>query len=83
MLRVNLEYKKNEGIENVNKTRLKRLITNFENLTMLDLESITNFYVKICDILDKSYALAEEYSNAKLVCKVLVLYLKSFFQKSP
>ncbi|PON58469.1 hypothetical protein PanWU01x14_166810 [Parasponia andersonii] len=50
---------KNEGTQSVKKSRLRRLTTDFENLTMHDDETISVFYASVCDIANESYALGK------------------------
>ena len=72
---------KNEGTDIVKKTRLRRLITDFENLSMLEDETITDFHGRICDLSNECYALGKVYSNAELVRKVLCSLPKRFMAK--
>ncbi|XP_062100847.1 uncharacterized protein LOC133806773 [Humulus lupulus] len=56
----------NEGTKNVKKSRLRSLTTEFENLTMRDDESITEFHARLCDITNEYFSLGETYSDSKL-----------------
>lgn len=47
------------------------LTSEVENLRMQEFETIWEFYSKLCDLSNQTYALGEEYSNTKLVGKVL------------
>lgn len=46
------------------------LTTKFETLIMLDEESLSKFYTKLCEITNKAFTLSEKYSDAKLVRKI-------------
>ncbi|XP_060973891.1 uncharacterized protein LOC133039102 [Cannabis sativa] len=72
---------KNEGTEAVKKARLRALAKSFENLSMDEEESVTDFHAKLCDISNESYALGKVYSNKKLVRKVLGALPKKFMSK--
>ena len=72
---------KNEGTDMVKKTRLRRLVTNFENLSMREDETITDFHGRLCDLSNECYALGKAYSNAELVRKVLCSLPKRFLAK--
>ncbi|XP_062114816.1 uncharacterized protein LOC133827603 [Humulus lupulus] len=72
---------KNEGTKNVKNSRLRSLTTEFENFTMTDDESITEFHARLCDITTESFALGETYSDSKLVRKVLGALPRKFKSK--
>ncbi|XP_031268825.1 uncharacterized protein LOC116127306 [Pistacia vera] len=62
---------KNERIDMIKKIRLRRLITDYENLFMHDDESITDFPGRLCDITNECFPLGKIYTDAELVRKVL------------
>ena len=47
------------------------LTSTFEDLRMMDDETISDFNSKLCDIANETFALDEKYSNTKLVRKTL------------
>ena len=49
-----------EGLDDVKHNKLLTLTTRFKNLHMLEEESLSNFYTKLCDIANKSFALREK-----------------------
>ena len=61
----------NEDATILMKSELSMLATKFENLRMLEDESIADFYLKLCAITKEIYNLGEPHSHAKLVQKVL------------
>ena len=72
---------KNEGTDLVKKTRLRRLVTDFENLVMHEDETITDFHGRLCDVSNECYALGKVYSNSELVRKVVCSLPKRFMSK--
>jgi hypothetical protein len=60
-----------EGSDSVKQTKLRNLMTKFENLRMGEHETIKEYSAKILDISNESFALGESISNARLVSKVL------------
>ncbi|KAH1097587.1 hypothetical protein J1N35_014508, partial [Gossypium stocksii] len=52
-----------------------------KTIRMLKDESLYEFYAKLCNISNQAFALNEEYSNVKMVYKVLRLCLNHFFMK--
>ncbi|XP_031261281.1 uncharacterized protein LOC116119476 [Pistacia vera] len=72
---------KNEGTDIVKKTRLRRLITDYENLVMHDDETIADFRGRLCDVTNECFALGKIYIDAKLVRKVLCSLPKRFMSK--
>ncbi|XP_062104023.1 uncharacterized protein LOC133815170 [Humulus lupulus] len=72
---------KNEGTDDVKKSRLRALAKAFENLSMEEEETLAEFHAKLCDISNESYALGKTYSNAKLVRKVLGVLPRKFMSK--
>ncbi|XP_060968423.1 uncharacterized protein LOC133035979 [Cannabis sativa] len=72
---------KNEGTDAVKKARLRSLAKSFENLSMEEDESVSEFHAKLCDISNESYALGKTYSNKKLVRKLLGVLPKRFMSK--
>nr|KJB48685.1 hypothetical protein B456_008G081000 [Gossypium raimondii] len=57
---------------------MQMLTTKFKNLRLQSLQTISQFYAKLCDLSNQSFALVEEYFNSKLVRKVLRSLLKRF-----
>ena len=49
------------------RNKLLSLATHFENLRMHDDESLSNFYTKLCDIANESFALGEKIPETILV----------------
>ena len=47
------------------------LASKFEDLKMLEHETISDFNSKLCDIANEAFALGEKYSDTKLVRKTL------------
>ena len=47
------------------------LTSRFEDLKMIEHETISDFYSKLCDIANESFALEEKYLDTKLVKKTL------------
>ena len=47
------------------------LASRFEDLRMLEDETISNFNSKLCDIANEAFTLGEKYSETKLVRKTL------------
>lgn len=62
-------------------SRLQLLTTKFENLRMMEDETITEFNSRICDISNEFFALGEKMSEEKLVRKVLRSLPKRFIYK--
>lgn len=56
---------------------MKMLTTKFKNLRMQSSKTIGQFYAKLYDLSNQSFALGEEYFNSKFVRKVL----KSLFER--
>ena len=53
----------------------------FEDLRMLEHETIDDFNYKLCDIANEAFALGEKYSNTKIVRKTLRSLLERFAYK--
>ena len=51
-------------------SKLQLLATRFDNLRMLESETIAEFNAKVCDIANEAFALGEKYSETKLVRKI-------------
>ncbi|XP_052483058.1 uncharacterized protein LOC128036188 [Gossypium raimondii] len=51
--------------------QLQRLLGIYWRLLMKELETIGEYYAKLCDLSNQAFALREEYSNTKLVRMVL------------
>lgn len=52
-------------------SRLRLLTTKFENLRMMEDESISDFNMRLCDIANNYSTLGENVSKEKLVRKIL------------
>ena len=52
-------------------SKLQMLATRFEDLRMMENETISDFNSKLCDIANEGFALREKYSDIKLVRKTL------------
>ena len=59
----------NEGTPPVKISKLQMLAIRFEDLRMMENETISDFNSKLCDIANEAFALGEKYSNIKLVRK--------------
>src|ERR1044072_5227009 len=70
-----------EGTPRVRMSRLQLLTTKFENLRMIEYESIFDFHMRVCDLANKSFALGEQISEEKLVRKILRSLPKKFDMK--
>ena len=57
------------------------LASRFEDLKMMESETISDFNSKLCDITNEAFALREKYSNTKLVRKMLRSLPKRFAYK--
>jgi len=57
----------NEGTTKVKSARLQLLTTKFENMRMLEDESIQDYHLNILDIVNAFDSLGERISNEKLV----------------
>ena len=60
-----------KGTPLVNIFKLQMLATRFEELRMMENETINDFNSKLCDIANEAFALGEKYSDIKLVRKTL------------
>ena len=60
-----------ESTTTVKMSKLEILATRFENLIMIENETIVDFNTKFYDIANKAFALGEKYFKTKLVTKVL------------
>ena len=60
-----------EGTPLVKISKLQMLATKFEDLRMMENETISDFNSKLCDIANETFALGEKYSDIKLVRKTL------------
>jgi len=70
-----------EGTTKVTSVKLQLLTTKFENLRMLEDESIHDYHLNILDIANAFDSLGEKISEEKLVRKILRSLLKSFDMK--
>jgi len=70
-----------EGTTKVKRARLQLLTTKFENLRMLEDESIQDYYMNILDIANAFDSLGEKTSDEKLVRKILRSLPKRFDMK--
>ena len=60
-----------EGLGDVKRNKLLSPTTHFENLRMHDDESLYDFYTKLCDITNESFALGEKIPETTLVRKIM------------
>ena len=60
-----------EGTSAVKISKLQMLASKFEDLRMLDDESINDFNSKLCEIANEAFTLGEKYPEIKLVRKTL------------
>jgi len=70
-----------EGTTKVKSAKLQLLTTKFENLRMLEDESIQDYHLNILDIANAFDSLGEKISNEKLVRKILRSLPKRFDMK--
>src|ERR1044072_9170083 len=70
-----------EGTSRVRMSRLQLLTTKFEKLRMAEYESISDFYMRVCDLANTSFALGEQISEEKLIRKILRSLPKKFAMK--
>ncbi|GMP23151.1 hypothetical protein CsSME_00000857 [Camellia sinensis var. sinensis] len=60
-----------EGTPSVKRSKLQRLTSSFENLSMKDSETFDEFYAKLSDIVNSSFNLGEKIPESKVVGKIL------------
>ena len=60
-----------EGLGDVKRNKLLSFATRFENLRMHNDESLSDFYTKLSDIANKSFALGEKIPETTLVRKIM------------
>ena len=60
-----------EGSDDVKRNKLLTLATRFENLHMLEEESLFDFYTKLCEIANESFVLGEKIPEFVLVRKII------------
>ena len=70
-----------EGTPFVKISKLQMLATRFEELRMMENETISDFNSKLCDIANEAFAFEEKYSNIKLVRKTLRYLPEGFAYK--
>ena len=70
-----------EGSGDVKRNKLLSLTTRFENLRMHDDESLSDFYTKLCDIVNESFALGEKIPETILLRKIMRSLLDRFSSK--
>ncbi|KAG8483095.1 hypothetical protein CXB51_022018 [Gossypium anomalum] len=70
-----------EGNVFVKMPKLQILAIEFVSLKMDEDETISNFYIRLCDIYDEVFCLGEHFSKVKLVRKVLHSLLERFVIK--
>ena len=70
-----------EGTPLVKISKLQMLTTRFEDLRMMENETISDFNSKLCDIANEAFALGKKYSDIKLVRKILKSLPKRFAYK--
>ena len=56
-----------ESLGDVKRNKFFSLCTRFENLRMHEEETLSNFYTKLCDIANESFALGEKIFETTLV----------------
>ena len=59
-----------EGTSSVKISKLQMLASRFEDLRMLEDETISDFNSKLCDIVNEAFNLGEKYFETKLVRKL-------------
>lgn len=67
-----------EGTNTMKKSKLQMPTTNFEIFIVQGNETIGEFYSNLCDFSNQAFSLGNEYSNSKLVRKVLRSLHKRF-----
>jgi len=70
-----------EGITKVKRAKFQLLTTKFENLRMMEDESIQDYYLNILHIANAFESLGEKISDEKLVRKILRSLPKRFDMK--
>lgn len=70
-----------DGTTTIKQSKMQMLTSRFESLRMQESKTIAEFYSKVCDLSNQAFALGEEYSNTKLVRKVLRSLFDGFFIK--
>ena len=60
-----------EGSGDVKRNKLLSLTTRFEILRMHEDETLSDFYTKLCDIVNESFVLGENISETKLIRKIV------------
>ena len=70
-----------EGTPSVKISKLQMLASRFEDLRMMENETISDFNSKLCDIANEAFVLGEKYSDTKLVRKTLRSLPKRFAYK--
>ncbi|XP_062098641.1 uncharacterized protein LOC133804500 isoform X2 [Humulus lupulus] len=70
-----------EGIADVKRTRLTILQTKFDELRMLESETLSEFYEKLSDIANEFFALGEKLDESVLVRKIVRALLDRFDTK--
>lgn len=70
-----------EGTTRVRMSRLQMLTTRFENLTMTEDETISEYHMRVRDLSNASFALGEPMSDEKLVRKILRSVTSKFAMK--
>lgn len=64
-----------KGISILKSSKLRMLTLKFEQLTRRDDEQFMDFYAKLSNITNTTYALEKKYSESKVVRKLLCHYL--------
>ena len=67
-----------EGTSSVKISKLQMLASIFEDLRMLEDETISDLNSKLCDIANEAFTLGEKYFETKLVRKTLRFLQKRF-----
>ena len=71
-----------EGTPSVKRSKLQRLTSSFENLSMKDSETFDEFYVKLSDIVNSSFNLGEKNTGIQDCRKNLEVLARSVPTKS-
>lgn len=70
-----------EGTSAVKLSKLQRLTTEFERMTMEDNEKFKDFHARLSDVVNNSYNLGEKIPESKVVHKILRSLPDSFLSK--
>ena len=70
-----------EGMSSIKISKLKMLVTRFENIRMHENQTCSSFYSELSDIVNSSFNLGELIPNSKVVRKILRILLEKFKPK--